>query len=664
MSGRPWVSLLAALAALGSNGAGAGETHHEAFVRLWPDDGRLEAEDKLHLTAAGLVRLRLAPGLTLHEAAVDGRPVPVRLEGDGSWRVEDAAVAAGRALRLAYGGRLSVDASGEPPFVAAEGGFLPGGSGWLPEVGGQEAADTTTFNLTLEVPLPYRAVADGGRLVEETETGGVYRARFAGEHAGDAPSAFVGPYVVAERRDGDLAVRTYFYPEGSGLADLYLDRTVEHLRRLEARIGEYPYAGFAVVAGPLPVGYGFPGLTYVSRRILHLPFMQAGSLAHEIAHSWWGNAVRVAHEEGNWAEGLTTYVADYALAEEAGAGKAAEMRLAWLRDFNALPPGRDAPLRAFVGREHDAGQVVGYGKTALVFHMLRRQAGEVGFAEGLRRFYRDHRFRRASWDDLRRSFEAATGQDLRPFFAQWLERTGAPRLDLAEVRQQETAAGGHEVVLTLRQDEPAYSLLVPVVIETEAGPERSDVRLEGAEATVVLPAKASPRSVSVDPDHDVFRRLAPGEAPPILRDVTLSGDAATLIATGEGDPVREVANGLAASLLDAPGRPGRSGGKPSGARPLLVIGIGPAVAEALASAGLPRTPPSLAGRGTARVWTGRRPDGAPLLVVEADNAQALQALARPLPHYRRESYLVFEGGQAVDRGTWPTGESALRRRLD
>jgi hypothetical protein len=95
-----------------------------------------------------------------------------------------------------------------------------------------------------------------------------------------------------------------------------------------------------------------------------------------------------------------------------------------------------------------------------------------------------------------------------------------------------------------------------------------------------------------------------------------------------------------------------------------VIGIGPAVAEALASAGLPRTPPSLAGRGTARVWTGRRPDGAPLLVVEADDARALQALARPLPHYRRESYLVFEGGQAVDRGTWPAGESALRRRLD
>lgn len=644
-----------------SAAAWALEVHHEAVVRLWPAEGRLEGEDEVRLAGSGPVRVRLAPGLELRGAAVEGRPVPIRPDGDGVWRPEVQA-AAGQVIRLVYGGRLGGDPPTDtPPFLAAEGGFLPGGSGWLPEV---DDGSDVTFDLTLETPLPFRAVADGGRLLGEAEERGVYRARFASERGGDAPSAFVGPYVVAERRDGDLAVRTYFYPEEGGLADLYLGRTLDHLRRLEARIGEYPYAGFAVVAGPLPVGYGFPGLTYVSRRILHLPFMQAGSLAHEVAHSWWGNAVRVAYEGGNWAEGLTTYVADYALAEDAGSAKAAEMRLAWLRDFNALPPGRDAPLRAFVGREHDAGQVVGYGKTALVFHMLRRQAGEAGFAEGLRRFYRDHRFRRASWDDLRRSFEAAAGQDLGPFFAQWLERTGAPRLDLAEVRRQGTAAGGHEVVLTLRQEEPAYSLLVPVVIETEAGPERADVRLVGAETTVVLPARASPRSVSVDPEHDVFRRLAPGEAPPILRDVTLSGDAATLIATGEGDPAGEIANGLAASLLDAPGRPARPGEPAPGARPLLVIGIAPAVTEALASAGLPRTPPSLAGRGTARVWTGRRADGAPLLVVEADDARALQALARPLPHYRRESYLVFEGGQAVDRGTWPTGESALRRRLD
>ena len=62
---------------------------------------------------------------------------------------------------------------------------------------------------------------------------------------------------------------------------------------LQARIGAYPHRTFHIVAGPLPVGLGFAGLTYISQRILHLPFMQTRSLAHEIAHSWWGNAVGV-----------------------------------------------------------------------------------------------------------------------------------------------------------------------------------------------------------------------------------------------------------------------------------------------------------------------------------------------------------------------------------
>jgi hypothetical protein len=40
-------------------------------------------------------------------------------------------------------------------------------------------------------------------------------------------------------------------------------------------------------------------------------------------------------------------------------------------------------------------------------------------------------------------------------------------------------------------------------------------------------------------------------------------------------------------------------------------------------------------------------------VVSARDVAALQALARPLPHYGRQSWLVFEGSKAVDRGIWP-----------
>jgi len=39
-------------------------------------------------------------------------------------------------------------------------------------------------------------------------------------------------------------------------------------------------------------------------------------------------------------------------------------------------------------------------------------------------------------------------------------------------------------------------------------------------------------------------------------------------------------------------------------------------------------------------------------VVAAKDAAALQAVARPLPHYGSQSWLVFEGGRVLARGVW------------
>jgi hypothetical protein len=47
-------------------------------------------------------------------------------------------------------------------------------------------------------------------------------------------------------------------------------------------------------------------------------------------------------------------------------------------------------------------------------------------------------------------------------------------------------------------------------------------------------------------------------------------------------------------------------------------------------------------------------------VVSAESAEALRALLRPLPHYGRQSYLIFDGGTVVERGVWPAQPSEWR----
>jgi hypothetical protein len=636
--GPAFLALLAVLAA-----APALAAPDRAEIRFLPGAGRIEATAALD--AAGGLAFRLAPGLEVADARLDGRPVTLERAG-GLWRLP--AGTSGRVLELRYAGPVAGDA-----LLDAEGGFLPSGTGWLPERDGPTAEG---LELVLEAPEPYAAVATG-RLVEESRDGGSYRARFAAEPTDEGVSAFVGAWRTHERRAGPVALRTYFPPEQAGLSDRYLANAADYLAMLEARIGPYPYAGFAVVSGPLPVGLGFPGIAYVSRRILPLPFMQTTSLAHELLHGWWGNAVGVDYRTGNWAEGLTAYMADYALAERDGAEKARAQRLAWLMDYAALPPERDVALRQFVTKEHDASQVVGYGKAAFVFHMLRQRLGDAAFDRAIQAFYAAERGKRAGWDDLGRAFSAAAGRPLAGFLAPWLDRPGAPSLSLGPTELHRTE-DGWALDLRLRQAEPAYPLAVPIAVETDRGTARRTVALDGSETTTTLELPGRPLRVAADPDYDLFRRLAPGEAPPIFRDVTLSGRTAVLVAASDA-ATEALARELAASLLDQPA----AEGAPSAEAPVLVVGVGPALAARLAEAGLPPAPAEVRGQGTARAWIARREGAPPVLAVEAEDAEALRVLLRPLPHYRRDGWLVFEGGRVVARGSWPPGPSPLARDL-
>jgi aminopeptidase N len=161
-----------------------------------------------------------------------------------------------------------------------------------------------------------------------------------------------------------------------------------------------------------------------------------------------------------------------------------------------------------------------------------------------------------------------------------------------------------------------------------------------------------------------FAGSRPEEAAPILRDLTLRNDVQLIVAASD-DEARTLARDLTHRMMDrAPPEVERGNETAAATASLLLIGLTDEVHELSAELELPPTPRSLAGRGSARVWVMRRAGREPLLVVEAEDAAALEALLRPLPHYGGSSFLVFDGGQAVARGVWPATHSPLTRRLE
>lgn len=657
--------LMVAIAAFSPLKAAAGDgsrPSHDLAVRLEPSTRELWAEDIVTNPPGEPLVFGLHRNLQLERVLLDGAPVTAGRESQVGdlvrWRVPVAQGGAARRVTIAYRGTLPPlqDADHRevlgrlPPMADPRGSFLPAGSGWYPDFGEMPFA----FYVRLDLSADQRGLVPGHLVGEEVQSGR-YRAIFAFPSAPEGIALIVGPYLVHEqqmpRNQGEpLRIRTYFHREIADLAADYLTAAEGYLKLYSSWIGPYPYGEFSIVSSPLPTGFGMPTLTYLGVDVLRLPFIRATSLGHEVLHNWWGNGVYVDWERGNWSEALTTFMADYTYKEQEGADGARELRLSWLRDFAAVPAGRDTPLRQFTARTHGTSQVIGYDKGAFLFLMLRDWIGAKAFDAGVRRFWNDHRFRQASWADLAQAFEQSAGQDLPGFFDQWLSRRGAPRVSIESARVGRTSAG-YRVQLWLSQDLPTYVLRVPIRVTTETGREDHSLTLSGKRQEHAFVVRSRPRSLTVDPDFRLFRRLDPGELPPILRQVMLDPATVTIL-PGADALTGPVAEGLAHRLLDHPPVLGSSDSLPSEV-PLLVIGLHAAVDAFVSRTGLPQRPAAVLGKGTAQVWTSYRGNDRPIAVVSGENPEALRDLLRPLPHYGRQSYLVFDGARLVEQGVWP-----------
>jgi len=661
-----WGPLLALLILAGSVAVGNASLatptptiDHELSVRFDPASGEIFVEDRFTPDSGDFV-FDLAPWMKLVEARVGDREIEALRDGERLRLPGPELLDAEVTLSLRGTVPALTETNAHGSFLSAgtssDGTYLLGGAGWMALSGGE----AVRFRMVVEVPGTHRAIVTG-RLKSEQLSDQTYSATFVSEGLAEAPSLFIGPYRVAERMAGDLRLRTYFHPEQESLAEVYLDASENYIRRFSDLIGPYPFAGFSVIAAPIPVGLGFPGLTYVSRQILPLPFMRGRSLAHEVLHNWWGNGVAADYARGNWVEGLTTYMADYALAEDAGSSQAQEMRLGWLRNLTALPADENIPVIRFLSKTHDAAQVVGYDKIALIFHMLRREIGEDTFMAGLRALWEEYRFKVAGWPALQAVFEKAAGLPLDWFFDQWLTRAGLPRVSIEAARSQATDED-QGLSLTLRQTSPTYRLRLPVLIETTNGTERLDLDLEHDRQTYRIDLTGSPLAVHIDPGFDVARKLLLGESPPIFRDVTLSRDTQVVVAPSDTN-ISAAAGTLAGRLLQrefgsvAPERVEES------SAPLLVVGLSDDVL-ALRAAVLAGPAQDLTDEGTARAWVEAGPDGMPWMFVSANDPGTLQQILRPLPHYKSRSFVVFEGRKAIRKGLWPLEDSPLSRKFD
>jgi hypothetical protein len=553
--------------------------------------------------------------------------------------------------------------------ISEAGTFLLSGAGWYPDlVDGQD-----TFGLKVKAPEGVLAVTAGlslGHITREGQTLSEWRI----DHPVRGLALSAAAYQVREQKVGDVVAATYFLAPNQDLAPAYLEATVRYLKHYSELFGSYPFPKFAVVENFFPTGFGFPSYTLIGSSVLRLPFILSTSLGHEIAHCWWGNGVYVDYEHGNWSEGLTTYVSDYLYREMESPAEARSYRLQALRSYSALvPTAQDFPLSRFISRTDPITKAVGYDKSAMVFHMLRRRIGEDAFWEALRDIYRDRVFQAASWDDLRQAFEKRSEQSLSGFFEQWVNRKGAPRIRLEEVRK-EPLAEGWSITGRLDQEKPFFSADFELALEAGSRRLNQTLHLSEASGRFEFTAAAAPKQLAVDLDCHSLRRLDPVEIPPTVNSLKSSASLAVVVCgqTAVGGRLAEILvrslgirnytiaaeNDISPGSLDE--------------RDVLLVGLP-------RDRGLLRTAPPglrLEESGFSLEGTSAAADADSFFGVLAHPHHPLRVLAVLWPgppaaaesaaakitHYGRFSYLTFKDGQNRDKGSWEPSRSPTVHR--
>ena len=371
------------------------------------------------------------------------------------------------------------------------------------------------YELIARVPAGITAVSEADKVVVKGD-GTTKSFSFVFPYPRPGISLVAGPYMVSSIDYKGIEISTYFFEEDKGLAARYIEKIKHYLDFYQGLLGPYPYQRFAVVENRAPTGYGMATFTLLGQQVARLPFIVDTSLGHEFLHSWFGNSVYVDMEHGNWCEGLTVYLADYRYAADKGQGM--EYRHRILTNYQAYVHANNAiSLSEFRQGLDKASRSVGYGKGAMVFHMLESSMGTDRFNDGLRAFAKEFMFCRASWADIESVFSRVSGKKLSVFFDQWLHRKDVPWLEIKNARVRTLPSGKKETEVEIVQTtEKPYDLSIPVVLKGAGDDEKRIIRISRSSERVRLISDREPWEVVLDGAFDIMRGLGEEEYPPVL----------------------------------------------------------------------------------------------------------------------------------------------------
>ena len=228
-------------------------------------------------------------------------------------------------------------------------------------------------------------------------------------------------------------------------------------------------------------------------------------LANTIAHLWWGSEVSPKTLNDTWiTNGMARYGELMYVEEENGKNA---MR-AGLQDvaagalaYDTIPLSSATRLSPF----SPEFQSMTLEKGAMIFHMLRWEIGDKAFLAALKGAlsqYTDQGMRAA---DFEKVAEAQSQQQLTPFFAQWVDGTGAPQFTNKYAVYRLGNNKGFRTIGEINQDLDLFRMPVDLRVETDGKTVDQKIDVVGTNSQYVVDTFGRPRHITIDPQNWVLK---------------------------------------------------------------------------------------------------------------------------------------------------------------